>query len=142
MIAKLQARNQQLQSPSSSSQLNPSKETPLLSFFATLQRNQFCKMQMYKISHIREQSCKTVQLPQGMNQQLTNLETTPARKTDDDNNNNKNSRKTFNQLWYMEKNVMNQKETRTEQREKKKKEKDEDEEDEEEDKKTLLKSVS
>lgn len=97
---------------------------------------------MYKISHIREQSCKTVQLPQGMNQQLTNLETTPARKTDDDNNNNKNSRKTFDQLWYMEKNVMNQKETRTEQREKKKKEKDEDEEDEEEDKKTLLKSVS
>jgi hypothetical protein len=33
-------------------------------------------MQMYKISHIREQSCKTVQLPQGMTQQLTNLDNT------------------------------------------------------------------
>jgi hypothetical protein len=57
-------------------------------------------MQIYKTSHIREQSCKTVKLPQGMTQQLANLEITPARKTDDNNNNNnnKNSRKTFNQL--------------------------------------------
>ncbi len=58
MIAKLQARNQQLQSPSSSSQLNPFEETPLLFYFATLQRNKFRKMKMYKISHTREQSCK------------------------------------------------------------------------------------
>jgi hypothetical protein len=45
-------------------------------------------MQIYKTSHIREQSCKTFQLPQGMTQQLANLEITPASKTDDNNNNN------------------------------------------------------
>jgi hypothetical protein len=50
----------------------------------------------------------------------------------------KNSRKTFNELGPIEKNVMEQKETRSEQRKKKKKEKEE----EEEDKKTILKSVS
>jgi hypothetical protein len=54
-------------------------------------------------SHPRAE-VQTVQFPQGMTQQqLANLEITPARKTDDNNNNNKNFRKTFNQLWYIEK---------------------------------------
>jgi hypothetical protein len=77
------------------------KKVPSLLFSNTPEKS------ILKNANVQDQSyprveLQTVQLPQGMTLKLANLEITPARKTDD-NNNNKNSRKTFNQLGYIEK---------------------------------------